>query len=82
MSQAVPGTKCARGNGVLAGHFLQCLLEGKIQLGWGKGYYWLEGFWVTVGSNVGNHLQEAGFLGVVVGVSGLGFRVTLGDPQI
>ena len=80
MSQAVPGTKGALGDGVLCRNCLECLLKGKVQLGWGKGYNRLERFWVAVGSNVSDHLQEAGLLGVVVGVSGL--LVTLGDSQV
>ena len=80
MSETVPGTKGSLGDGVLSRNSFEGLLKGKVQLGRGKGYNWLAWVWVAVGSNVGDHPQEAGLLGVVVGV--LGLLVTLGDSQV
>ena len=51
-----------------------------VKLGWGKGDDWGKWIWVVCLVNVADHLEDAGVLGVDVGV--LGLLVTLGDAQV
>ena len=80
MSEAVPGAKSSLWDGVLGGQSSEGLLQGIAQLFGCKRNDRGQWVWLVNGMDVADHLQQAGLLGVEVGVFGL--LIPLCDTQV